>query len=360
MEEPKKPAKYLRLVQDIKEKISTGVYISGDKIESENQMVKEYGYSRQTIRQALGILENQGFVIRQRGSGTYVAPAVKQKEKTFNIGVIATYVSDYIFPFIIGGIEEELTPMGYNITLGITRNKIEEESRVLKSFMERNMDGVIIEGTKSAFPNPNLDLYRKLREKGIPAVFFNSYYPELENSVYVVTEDQKAGYDIACHMISCGCESIGGIFKSDDMQGHKRYSGYVQALMNSGMDFDDDNVMWYTTSDEERFGEEEFDRYIYRHYSKCDGIVCYNDKIASLITGVMLRYGARIPEDKMIGSFDNSRISDLSAVRITSMNHPKEELGRLVARKLIETIDTGRPQPSVKMPMELIVKDSTR
>ena len=53
MEDPKKPAKYLRLVQDIKEKISTGVYISGDKIESENQMVKEYGYSRQTIRQAL-------------------------------------------------------------------------------------------------------------------------------------------------------------------------------------------------------------------------------------------------------------------------------------------------------------------
>lgn len=359
MEENTKNAKYRKLVEDITEKINNGLYKAGDKLESENQLVRDYGYSRQTVRQALGVLENMGLLDRRRGSGTYISKKREPKERSYNIGVVATYISDYIFPFIINGIESELTPKGYHITLGVTKNKIDDESRVLKSFMERKIDGLIIEGTKSAFPNPNLELYRKLQEMDIPVVFFNGYYPDLKNTVYVVTDDRKAGYDLTAYLIKCGCKTIGGIFKSDDMQGHKRYSGYSQALINNGCSFNDDYVMWYTTADEERFGEPDFDQYIFKHYKDCDAIVCYNDKISAAIISVLTAYGEKIPETKMIGSFDNSRISDYASVKITSMNHPKEELGKIAARKLISIIETGRLEPSVRMPMELVIKDST-
>lgn len=355
--EQKEPAKYQRLVEDIKAQIAAGAYESGAKLESENQLVQRYGYSRQTVRQALGVLENEGLIDRRRGSGTYLNGKKAQRERTYNVGVVATYLSDYIFPLIIGGIEEVLTPRGYHITLGVTKNKIDDESRVLRSFMERNMDGLIIEGTKSAFPNPNLELYRSLQEQEVPVVFFNGYYPDLENTVYVVTDDRKAGFDLTRHLIGCGCRKIGGIFKSDDMQGHRRYSGYTRALSEAGWELDDDTVLWYTTADEERFGHEDFDRYIFRHYRDCDGIVCYNDKVASLLMSVLTSYGRKIPEDVRIGSFDNSRISELS--KITSMNHPKAELGRAAAQRLLEMIETGRPQSSLCLPMELAVKETT-
>ncbi len=127
MEENIKNAKYRKLTEDIKLKIDNGEYKAGDKLESENQLVREYGYSRQTVRQALGVLENMGFLDRRRGSGTYISKKHEPKEKSYNIGVVATYVSDYIFPFIINGIESELTPKGYHISLGITKNKIEPE-----------------------------------------------------------------------------------------------------------------------------------------------------------------------------------------------------------------------------------------
>ncbi len=52
---------------------------------------------------------------------------------------------------------------------------------------------MIVEGTKTAFPNPNVELYRKLEKMGVPVVFFNSYYRDLPNAVYVVTDDKKAG-----------------------------------------------------------------------------------------------------------------------------------------------------------------------
>lgn len=353
-------AKYQLLVEDIKKRIASGAYKADDKLESENQLVKKFGYSRQTVRQALGILENEGILDRRRGSGTFIRKIRQHKEKTYNVGVIATYISDYIFPFIINGIESELTPNGYHIVIGVTKNRIEEESRVLRSFMDRHLDGIIVEGTKSAFPNPNLELYRKLQEMEIPVVFFNGYYPDLENSVYVVTDDRKAGYDATEYLISCGCRSIGGIFKSDDMQGHRRYSGYSRALLNNNQTFDDDNVTWYTTVDETRFGEDDFDRYIFKRYQECDGIVCYNDKIAAKIISVFNKFGVSVPQNKMVISFDNSSISEYFSVRITSMNHPKEELGRIAASKLLALIDNAELQGCVTMPMDLVVKDSTR
>lgn len=44
------------------------------------------------------------------------------------------------------------------------------------------MDGVIAEPTKSGLPNPNLDLYGKIMERGIPVIFINSFYPQLDAS----------------------------------------------------------------------------------------------------------------------------------------------------------------------------------
>lgn len=360
MGERRSGAKYQQLVEDIRRRIQDGRYQRGDKLTSENKLVEEYGYSRQTVRQALGVLENEGLLVRRRGSGTYVAEDNTPQERTYNIGLIVTYISDYIFPLIINGIEEVLTPRGYHITLGVTKNKIDEESRILRSFTERKIDGLIVEGTKSAFPNPNLELYRKLRKLGIPVVFINGYYADLENTVYVVTDDRKAGADITNYLISRGCKNIGGLFKSDDMQGHRRYSGYSAALMGVDMHFSDDKVLWYTTADEMRFGQKEFDAFVLNRFADCDGIVCYNDKIAAALLHIFSEAGVSVPGGVMLGSFDNSRISEYAAVRLTSMNHPKEELGRVAAKKLIRLIEGEKPQAPVRMSMELVVKDSTK
>ena len=49
----KKTAKYRFLVDTIKEKIKNGEYEPGERMESENTLSDQFGYSRQTVRQAL-------------------------------------------------------------------------------------------------------------------------------------------------------------------------------------------------------------------------------------------------------------------------------------------------------------------
>ncbi len=63
---------YHKLAQTIHERISTGEYPPGSKIPTEPRLCEEFGLSRITVRQAVEILENKGFVDRQQGRGTFV------------------------------------------------------------------------------------------------------------------------------------------------------------------------------------------------------------------------------------------------------------------------------------------------
>ncbi|MDR2945451.1 MAG: GntR family transcriptional regulator [Candidatus Adiutrix sp.] len=69
--EAKGPA-YLRLAGSLKQKIASGEYQPGAKIPSESAISKFYCLSPMTVRQAVGLLAEQGLLKRVHGSGTYV------------------------------------------------------------------------------------------------------------------------------------------------------------------------------------------------------------------------------------------------------------------------------------------------
>lgn len=63
---------YYKLTQILRDRIITGEYPRGAKIPTEPMLCEEFGMSRVTVRQAVEILENKGFVERQQGRGTFV------------------------------------------------------------------------------------------------------------------------------------------------------------------------------------------------------------------------------------------------------------------------------------------------
>lgn len=354
----KKEAKYNILASAIREQILNGSLKMGDKLTSENELSEEYGFSRQTVRQALGVLEQEGFLVRRRGSGTYVTKRTPMAQKSRTIGVITTYITDYIFPVIVRGIEEVLSANGYRLTLGVTKNRVETERQILQSMLENGVDGLIVEGTKTALPNPNIALYRKLESMGIPCVFFNGYYRELPGCIYVVTNDRQAGSYASQKLLKAGCHHLGGIFKSDDMQGHERYAGFAEGLMEAGQEINDDAVIWYSTVDKESLFNGDNAERIFRTLRHCDGVVCYNDQIAYRLIELLRQHGRQVPEEISVISFDNSSVSQYSPVKITSFNHPKEQMGREAAGKIIRMIESKSKEEPLVMNMELVQKGS--
>lgn len=340
--------KYAELAGKLREDIRTGKYTTGQKLPSENKLTALTGYSRQTVRQAMGVLKDEGYVTKSQGSGTYVCSLVPKHKATRNIAVITTYIQEYIFPNILHGIDDVLSMSGYSYMLSATRNQVGNERRILTELLQKPIDGLIVEGTKTAIPNPNLDLYGRFFEQGLPIVFMHNYYPDLKNPLYVVADD-RAGGRIACELLlQKGHRRIAGIFKSDDMQGHRRYIGYVDALYGAGLSVEDANVIWYTTETRDRILE----IYATEALRGCTAVVCYNDEVALQVINTMQANGLFIPEDMEIASFDNSSVAQLSATPFLSLISPKENLGRLAAEKLLNCI-SGEAETSTVLPWSL-------
>ncbi len=64
---------YYQLAELLREQIRSGDLGGGDQIPSERELMQTHGLSRNTVRQALGILENEGLIVRDHGHGTYVS-----------------------------------------------------------------------------------------------------------------------------------------------------------------------------------------------------------------------------------------------------------------------------------------------
>lgn len=63
---------YLKIVEDIKEKINNSELKPGDAIYSENALCKAFGVSRMTVRKGLAILANEGYIYSIPGKGNFV------------------------------------------------------------------------------------------------------------------------------------------------------------------------------------------------------------------------------------------------------------------------------------------------
>ncbi|GAK84961.1 predicted transcriptional regulator of N-acetylglucosamine utilization GntR family [Vibrio ponticus] len=63
---------YKKVLDDLKQKINSGVYEVGTALPTERQLIEEYDVSRITIRKAVDELVKLNLVEKRRGSGTYV------------------------------------------------------------------------------------------------------------------------------------------------------------------------------------------------------------------------------------------------------------------------------------------------
>jgi len=74
--------KYQEIAQDLIQQIRNGSYRAWGAMEGEHVLAKRYEVSRPTIRKALGILKEQGFIHSRQGSGIYVNPEEFYQERT--------------------------------------------------------------------------------------------------------------------------------------------------------------------------------------------------------------------------------------------------------------------------------------
>ncbi len=352
--------KYSMLKAFLKDEILMGRISPGEKIPSENTLSERFSLSRQTVRKAISMLVNEGFLYTEHGRGTFCRDRSMSRKDSGNIGVITTYISEYIFPRLIQGMDRVLSENGCSIILKNTANSIEKEAVCLDDLLGKDVAGLIIEPTKSAVFSNNLKYYEALDKHNIPYVFIHGTYQKLEDKPQVVLDDEAGEYRAVEYLIKLGHKNIVGIFKADDIQGISRHKGYARALAEYGIVYDPDRVIWFHTEDRYTKPAAEVKKLV-SGGAAMDAVAAYNDEVAVKVLHQLKESGLRVPEDVSVVGFDDSYLAENGPVKLTTVGHPKEKLGEAAAELLLKLMkhDIGYPADTKKViAPELIIRDS--
>ena len=351
--------KYQSVANELRADIQKGTYEK--MLPTEQALCARFRVSRQTVRQALSLLESERLIERRQGSGSHIR---RQKEppahRRYSIAVVTTYISDYIFPSILREIEAVCSDNDSAPLLFATQNQFANERKILLTLLGmEQLDGILIEGTKTGLPNPNIRLYQKLMEKGIPLVFMHGNYEQLPDTLSVLDDNVGGGRMLVEYLYKKGHRKIAGIFKYDDIQGRGRFVGFLDAMQDLDLPLEDKNILWYGTEQKDHYLREGFDpAWAAEFLSGCTAVVCYNDEIAARLVSCLTKLGLSVPGDVAVVSFDNSAYSEMSTPRVTSLSHAQYNVGRLAAEMLFRHLH-GESCSSALVPWALVEKESS-
>jgi GntR family transcriptional regulator of arabinose operon len=355
--------KYEEVEESIINWAKTGKYKPHEKIPTESELMELFKVSRHTIRKAIGDLVSSQYVYRIQGSGIYLSDWAENNANlidTKNVAVLTTHISNYIFPDIIRGMEDTLYAESYSLLLSSTNNNVMFENSNLKNLLAHKIDGLILEPTKSAYQSQNIGYLNNIVSKNIPFVMINACYPGL-NTPSLRVDDFKGGKLATNHLISLGHKNLMGIFKVDDSQGINRMNGFISECQENSILPTPGQILTYL-SEEINSSLSQKIEYILKSEKRPTGIFCYNDEIAFMVLTVAEKLNLKIPEDISLVGFDDSHLAVVMNPNLTTITHPKEQMGKDAANLIIKLINNNNKfesEDSILYEPVLLVRNST-
>lgn len=355
--------KYERVVDELRKQIlnhSGELIKNGRAIVSEQELTRIFEVSRVTVRHALTLLETEGLVVKQQGAGTFVNPDVYRyaPPKYNRIGLVFPDVPEETYPYMVSGAINFFSQNGYKVVKkSFKNNSFAGKRSALQEMLSEDIDGLIIE-CLSAMPDPNDDIYKKFEAAKLPIVFVDGFRKNV-HACCAYTDDRGAVKSIMDHLVSLGHKNIAGIFTVISYQHLMRYQGYVDAIIEHHLPYNDKHVMRFTDQAQiNAFFDASFKETI-DHLLECTAIVCTNDNVAKYVEATLKRAGIDVPSRMSITGVDNIPARSISSSKLTTVDHPKERLGTEAAKMLYNMMETQQDVPDVRLPMPLIIGNTT-
>lgn len=354
--------KYKWLAEKLREIIIHNLKNGIEKLPTEQAISKRYKVSRQTVRQALLLIENEGLIRRKQGSGYYLTGL--SPEKIHNrIALVIYSDTEYIYPTLIEDIKNTLSRNGFELSIYVTNNQLSIEREILTGFLSDPPSGLIVEGCKSALPNPNIDLYQLLLGKDVKLLFLHNYYDGLSNVTYIKDDNYGGAYSLVQHFVELGHRNIGGIFHAEDRQGFERYHGFIEAMRDYHLPVLDAQVGWFR-SHEYALLESKHDTTFMKQFvptllAHCSALIIYNDELAYWLINEFYPTKQDSFLQIAIASFDNTYLSTTDYLSLTTLAHKPHLMGETAANMMISKLK-GLPVSSVEVPWSLYQKESSR
>lgn len=241
--------KYLQLKEKLNKAILSEKYPLFSKLPTEVELAEIYGVSRSTVRQTLSALQEDGIIEKKWGSGNIVIAKSDARKKN-TLALIVQDKSTSFSSLLIEDVTASLMRQGLTVEVYEHYNSLQAERDILLALQKDLYGGLIIVPASSALPSCNVDLFSNLLKRQIPLVFVDSSPIGLYKAPCVAYNYYDQGYQMARSFINKGQTRLGGIFIRDSIASVTCYSGFIDAIRDSGMALMDSSYLWVNSVDQ--------------------------------------------------------------------------------------------------------------
>lgn len=297
-----------------------------------------------TVDRIRRIAEESGY----RGSAIARSLATR---RTKTIGVVVTTIADLFAAGVVSGIETVAGNHGYSVFLANSNADAEREMRVVRTFEERRVDGIIV--TASRVGALHLPLLSRMN---VPIVLLNNQHPsQFVHSVMI--ENLSASYEATRYLVELGHRRIAYIGDRNGRQSDtERFGGYRQGLDSGQLPFQPELVVYGSGTPESGM---EMMATLLRFAEPPTAVFCYDDMTALGAIRQIHASGLRVPRDVSVIGFDDLSIVQFTEPPLTTIRQPMSEMGRLAMEAVLDLLGGSGSTHEIKVRGELIVRGST-
>jgi LacI family transcriptional regulator len=266
------------------------------------------------------------------------AAASLRTHRSDAIGVVLTQITNPYFAEFAAGLQDTLTESGTVPLLAVSNEDRELQHRLVRSLVERNVDGIVLipaHGTTAA------DLPDLL---GTPLVLMARRLPGGDVD-YVGAQNRDGGYAAAEHLYGHGCRAIAFVGGFADSSAREERAGGVEAfLAEHGLTLGAERSV---TCEPLRPQARAATIQLLTDHPGVDGIVCFSDVVALGVLDAVADLGRTIGRDVRVIGFDDVMDAGFNRPSLSSVAVPARETGRRAAALVLERA-TGSTEPTVR------------
>jgi len=273
-------------------------------------------------------------------------------KKTTTIGVVLPDISSAFFAEMARGIEDIANMYHYNIILSSSDQNVEREIQLIDNLLEKQVDGLLFLGDNLTEEHQQIFASTK-----VPIVLVGTIDPKHQLPSVRINLEQ-ATFDAVDYLIKKGHKRIGLLTGSrKSFIGQVRYNGYVQALKDHQIPFDENLIVEIQPNYEAAL---KGTKTLLDLSERPTAIFAYNDEVAVGAIHAVQDEKLHVPDDIEVVGFDNTRIAQMVRPMLTTIVQPMYDLGAVSMRLLTKLINKEETHLDVVLPHRLEVRQSTK
>ncbi|CCW36292.1 transcriptional regulator [Chthonomonas calidirosea] len=299
----------------LKDYLESGVLNSGDRLPSVRELEQQYRASRSTILAALGILEQQGAIVRRHGLGCFVAedaPRASSMRPPHFLGYISPSTDSELMLRIYEGVEEAARRYDLHVLVASVCHDYNLERKQVARMIEAGCGAIVLSPTTRT-PQQLAEDYLNHEFLDFPIVLVDLAYPQHKRP-RVVFDNYHAGYDVTTTLLRAGHTRIAIMRLNPDPEApfacrhyavEERFRGYCDALRQAHIPLREEYVWTLQSSAfHSDLDADHLERLLALPHPPT-ALIALEDIAAMSVTELLLERGVQVPEEITVTGFDN-------------------------------------------------------